>query len=594
MIRIGMIGTGRIAQRFVKDILMTQDAKLTCVYNPHTNSAANFVSSHCEEFGESDRPIATAELDILWELCDAVYIATPHETHYQYAKAALEAEKHVLCEKPMTLVGDQAEELFHIANKKGLVLREAVKTAYCPGFLKLLEVAQSGVIGEVCDVEATFTKLESTCKREFLDIETGGSVSELGTYCMLPIFKLLGCNYKQVQTQSLHAPNGVDKYTKLIFSYENGMATAKVGLGVKSEGQLLISGTKGYILAESPWWMTRSFEVRYEDPNRREIYEADYMGSGLIYEILAFTQECEGKVIVAGVKEEETLQGIRVIEQFLQDDVPHRKRAFKEQKAQVGIWAHRGLCMRYPQNTLLAFEEAAKVPGIKGIELDVQLSKDGEVVVFHDETLGRITTQEGRLPDYTLEELQQFSMKGVEEEPFSDDRRVRIPTLEEVLQVLKPYCEQKNLKINIELKTSVIHYVGLEEKTLELVRKYQLEDHIIYSSFWADSVKKMKELDETCETAMLATKLSDCIKWGDYANADALHPSIGGLDCDVPERWRGKPIRAWNGIEPFFPEDKRSEDTDLLEFALWGVTDVFTNVADTLTKPVKSSKRKTN
>lgn len=594
MIRFGMIGTGRIAQRFVKDIMMTQDAMLTCVYNPHEDSAEKFVSAYCKEYSVEKSPIATKDLNVLWNQCDAVYIATPHETHYVYAKAALEAGKHVLCEKPMTLVLDEAEELFALAKENGLVLREAVKTSYCPGFLKLLEVAQSGVIGEICDVEAAFTKLESTCNREFVDIKTGGSVAELGAYCMLPIFKLMGCNYSGVQAQSIHAPNGVDKYTKLIFTYENGMATAKMGLGVKSEGQLLISGTKGYILAESPWWLTKKFEVRYENPNQKERYEFDYLGAGLIYEIIGFIRDCEGEPIGAGVTEEETLNAVYVIEQFLQADVPLRKVASEQEKATVGIWAHRGMCMRYPQNTLLAFEEAAKIPGVKGIELDVQLSKDGQVVVFHDETLGRITTCEGKLKEYTLEELQQIPMRGVNEELYPDKSRVRIPTLEEVLELLKPYCKKHNIMINIELKTSVIHYEGIEEKTLELVKKHNLETYVIYSSFWAESVKKMKELDASCKTGMLATYLSDCVKWGDYANADALHPSIGGLDCDVPEHWRGKPIRAWNGIEPFFPEDKRSEDTDLLEFVLWGVTDVFTNVADTLTKPVKSSKRNLN
>ncbi|MGN1167890.1 MAG: glycerophosphodiester phosphodiesterase family protein [Lachnospiraceae bacterium] len=579
MLRIGMIGTGRIAQRFVKDILMTQDAMLTCVYNPHESSADKFVSAYCKDYGVEKSPIATMDLNVLWNQCDAVYIATPHETHYLYAKAALEAGKHVLCEKPMTLVLDEAEELFALAKEKGLVLREAVKTSYCPGFLKLLEVAQSGVIGEICDVEAAFTKLESTCNRELMEVKTGGSVAELGAYCMLPIFKLMGWNYSGVQAQSIHAPNGVDKYTKLIFTYENGMATAKMGLGVKSEGQLLISGTKGYILAESPWWLTKKFEVRYEDPNRRERYEFDYLGAGLIYEIIGFIRDCEGEPIGAGVTEEETLSAVHVIEQFLQADVPLRKAASEQEKAMVGIWAHRGMCMKYPQNTLLAFEEAAKIPGVKGIELDVQLSKEGRVVVFHDETLGRITTCEGRLCDYTLEELQQIPMRGVNEELFPDKSRVRIPTLEEVLKVLKPYCEQKNLLINIELKTSVIHYEGIEEKTLELVKKYNLEAYIIYSSFWAESVKKMKELDASCKTGMLATKLSDCIKWGDYANAEALHPSIGGLDCAIPERWQGKPVRAWNGIEAFFPEQK-PQRIDLREFSLWGVTDVFTNDAE--------------
>lgn len=319
MIQIGVIGTGRIAQRFVKDVRMVKNARISCVYNPREGSAEKFVEMYCEnteDFNSKDI-MFTSNIETLLSHSDAVYIASPHETHFEYAKQALLADKHVLCEKPMTLLAAETEELFHIAQIRHLVLREAVKTAYCPGFLKLLEVAQSGVIGEICDVEAAFTKLESTGNRELVDIKTGGSVTELGTYGMLPIFKLLGLDYKEVHAQSLKAPNGIDIYSKLFFTYENSMATAKMGLGVKSEGELLISGTKGYIHVESPWWLTKRFEVRFEDPQKKEVYEEDFIGNGLVYELLAFLEECKGNSSQIGVTQEETLAMINVIEQFL-------------------------------------------------------------------------------------------------------------------------------------------------------------------------------------------------------------------------------------------------------------------------------------
>ena len=581
MLRIGMIGTGRIAQRFVKDILMVKDVTLTCVYNPHNGSAKEFVAAFCEKKDDGEMPIATEDWNVLESLCDAIYVASPHETHYGYGKKALESGKHVLCEKPMTMKSEEAAELFQIAEERGLILREAVKTAYYPGFLKLLEVAKSGVIGDICDVEAGFTKLEETSNREITDIETGGSVIELGTYGMLPIFKLLGCGYKEIQAQSLSEPNGVDKYTKLFFTFDNAMATAKMGLGVKSEGQLLVSGTKGYILAESPWWLTKRFEVRYENPKVREVYEEDYIGAGLVYEIIGFVQECLGAPIGAGVSKEETISMIEVMENFLQSDIQYRKRPSKKEKDRVAIWAHRGMSKIYPENTILAFEKAAEVTGIRGVELDVQLSKDGEVVVFHDETLDRVTQAEGRLNDLTLKELKQikFRQKGTEDF-WDDEEKVCIPTFEEVLCVLKPYCEKNGLMINVELKTGIIHYPEIEEKTYQLVKKYKMEQYIIYSSFWAESVKKMKEIDSNCKTGMLATKLSDCIKWGDYAGADALHPCVSHLDCDLPERWRDKPMRAWNCLESLYHTERKEKKLDLREYVLWGVTDIFTNKPD--------------
>lgn len=577
MLRIGMIGTGRIAQRFAKDVSMVKGVTLVCVYNPHRGSAEKFISKYC---GQSETmPTALSDFSTLLAMTDAIYIASPHETHYGYAKKSLENGKHVLCEKPMTLERKQAEELFRIASDRKLVLREAVKTAYCPGFLRLLEVAQSGVIGEICDVESGFTKLESTCSREFYDVETGGSVTELGTYGMLPIFKLLGCNYQKAQAQSLYAPNGVDKYTKIFFSYEKGMATAKMGLGVKSEGQLLISGTKGYILAESPWWMTKKFEVRYEDSSKRDVYEEEYIGFGLVYEIRGFLQECRGQISATGVTQTETIAMIDVMERFLSSQKTMRKKKMEGDKRTVGIWAHRGLSMKYPENTLLSFEKAAQIPKITGIELDVQLSKDGEVVVFHDETLERVTNVSGRLTDYTLQQLREINIKGSQD--FQCDREyIRIPTLQEVLNLLKQYCEENQLKINVELKTGNIHYEGLEEMTYNIIQQYGMERYVVYSSFWAESIKKMKELDKTCNTAMLAMKLSDCIHGGDYAKADALHPCIAGLDCELPEKWKNRPVRGWNNVESLYHFDRGRCNLDLREYALWGLTDIFTNNAD--------------
>ena len=127
-IKIGIIGTGRIAHRFVQDLKMVEEATLSCVYNPHRKSAESFVEDICTGDKNADRPIATSDLAQLFEVCDAVYIASPHATHYEYAKKALEAGKHVLCEKPMTLVLSEAEELFQIAKDRKLARQSKPRT----------------------------------------------------------------------------------------------------------------------------------------------------------------------------------------------------------------------------------------------------------------------------------------------------------------------------------------------------------------------------------------------------------------------------------------------------------------------------------
>lgn len=287
IIRLGIIGTGRIASRMVPEVKYVSGINLSAVFNPNQESAKQF-AKHFEINKYMDN------LEKFYDEVDAVYIASPHETHYEYIKSALEHHKHVLCEKPMVLKKEQAEELFQIAEKNGLVLMEAIKTAYCPGFTQLLSIVRSGAIGSVSDVEACFTKLENPMNRELTDTVYGGSFTELGSYTLLPILKILGTNYQEVEFKSQKIANGLDIYTKAYFTYEKAFAMSKNGLGVKSEGQLIISGTRGYIVVDAPWWKTTSFEVRYEDSSQNEKYFSKFLNDGLRYEVGDFVSCING------------------------------------------------------------------------------------------------------------------------------------------------------------------------------------------------------------------------------------------------------------------------------------------------------------
>lgn len=319
IIRIGVIGTGRIAVRFVPEAKYVSGVIVNSVYNPNLDSA--------KEFGEKfELDVATDDLDEFWNTIDAVYIASPHETHYDYAKQALEKGKHVLCEKPLAFRKDQAEELFQIAEKQGRILLEAIKTAYCPGFVQMMGIAKSGVIGRICDVEACFTRLTAEDMRERTDIAYGGGFTEFGSHTLLPIMKLMGTNYKEVRFDSILDEKGIDLYTKASFIYDNGMALSKSGVGVKSEGQLLISGTNGYILAESPWWLTQYFEVRFEDPSKKERYFSKFLGQGLRYEISDFAYMINGhRGRSYKFTPEESIAIAGVMEQFLAKRANERK-----------------------------------------------------------------------------------------------------------------------------------------------------------------------------------------------------------------------------------------------------------------------------
>ena len=313
IIRIGIVGTGRIAPRFVAEAKYVSGIDIVSAYNPEKESAKNFTR-------RTGIPCVTEEYESFLEQVDAVYIASPNETHCTYAKTALEHGKHVLCEKPIAFTRRESEGLYQLAKERNLILMEAVKTAYCPGFQELINVAQSGKIGEIKDVEACFTRLASEESRERSDGKYGGAFLEFGSYTLLPVFKLLGTDYKNVSFQMIKGENGVDLYTKMQLTYDDAMASGKMGVGVKSEGQLVIAGTKGYILAESPWWLTKRFVVRYENPNIIDTYEPAFQGDGLRYEISEFVLQINGKS-KRGYKltEKEAITMAEITERFLKE-----------------------------------------------------------------------------------------------------------------------------------------------------------------------------------------------------------------------------------------------------------------------------------
>lgn len=282
--RCGIVGTGRIAPRFIAESRFVSGIEVVSAYNPIPGGADSFKK-------ETDTKVYTEDYESFLADLDAVYVASTHETHYEYTKKALLAGKHVLCEKPMTFTRARAEELYDIAKEKHLVLMEAIKAAYCPGFVQLINLAKSGKIGKIRDVEACFSRLASAKSREMTDEVYGGSFLEYGGYPLLPVIKLLGKDFKDVSIDSIKGQNGTDIYTKIQIRYEDAMATVKTGTAVKSEGQLVIAGEKGYILAPSPWWLTEHFEVHYEDTSKTEDYNPRFVGDGLRYEISEFVNK---------------------------------------------------------------------------------------------------------------------------------------------------------------------------------------------------------------------------------------------------------------------------------------------------------------
>lgn len=567
--RLGIMGTGRITYRFVPELNTVDGIELVSVYNPRLLSARNFAEKWKIEH-------YTDKLEKFVGQVDAVYIATPHETHADYARFMLKAGKHVLCEKPLCFSKAVAEELFVLAKENHCVLMEGIKTAYAPGFQGILEVVQSGKIGKVVDIESCFSRLPETNMREVWDENFGGSFIEYGTYSLLPIVKIYGIHKGDINFFSIDGITGVDIYTKTYIDFGDATGVAKTGLGVKSEGQLIIAGTKGYILTPSPWWLTRYFEVRFEDSRRIERYEFPFEQFGLRYEISEFLNRMDGIYSENGITDEESVWIAEQMEKVLAKR--EKKATPKIKKNNLGIWAHRGCSLEYPENTLSAFRAAAELNGIKGIELDVQLTKDSKLVVIHDETVNRTTNGIGNVCELSLLEMKELAIEG------KDGQVERIPTLEEVYDILAPYCKEKGLLINVELKNSQIRYAGMEEKLLELAKQKGIEEYIIYSSFLPESMGMIKMLEPKAKTAILAENVSVCLEKAIEMKADALHPWNGGLSLSCNEYRDGEgnlyPVRVWNGEEPFFGQKSAMKEVNMPKYEILGATDIITNVPE--------------
>ena len=279
-IRIGIIGTGSIARRFVPESSHVNSIAISAAYNPNR--------AGCEAFcRELNVPVCAGSLEELYANCNAVYVASPHYTHYEYAKSALEAGKHVLCETPLVLEKAQAEELFALAHKKKLVLMMAHKTAYCPAFGHLVTLLQSGAIGDIVDIKAATTTITDLSSEKMDSARFGGSMNENACFPLLPIFHLLGTDVKETMFIA-QMKGGVDIYTKTIMLFNHASASFEVGLGAKTEGSMVVSGTKGYAYVPAPWWKTDFFELRYEDQNQNKKYFYPFAGEGLRYEIKEF------------------------------------------------------------------------------------------------------------------------------------------------------------------------------------------------------------------------------------------------------------------------------------------------------------------
>lgn len=229
------------------------------------------------------------------------------------------------------------------------------------------------------------------------------------------------------------------------------------------------------------------------------------------------------------------------------------------------IWAHRGASGYAPENTIEAFELAMEQKA-DGIELDVQLSRDGQLVVIHDETVDRVSDGHGRVQDFTLEELKRLNVNR----PHPEYARVQIPTLREVYEAVK----ESEITVNVELKTGVYFYPGICTKVLELAEEMGMENRIWYSSFNHMTLVSLKRMDPTVKTGILYS--DGWLNVPEYAariQADALHPAYYNLQYPgfmKEARERGLKVHPWTV----------NDETAITYMVQEGVDAIITNYPD--------------
>ncbi len=280
-IKLGIVGLGRDTKAFIDEAAFVSKLKINRIYSPDLKAVKKFTKkSETIKYGHDNYN------EFLDTSIVAVYIDTALEEHYKLIKKALHAGKHVLCENPLALHKNELKELLSLARKEKVLLLSALKTAFLPAFNQLLSELNNGIVGEIKEVRGTRTSLfrEKNYPDTFM---AQGATNILSSYPSLLVNKILGKSKKI--TFFDQGSDGYDLSNLIVSQHKGGaIGVSRVATGIKSEGDAVISGTKGYVYIPAPWWLTKKFYVRFEDEHKSQTFNYEFDGCGLRYMIAEF------------------------------------------------------------------------------------------------------------------------------------------------------------------------------------------------------------------------------------------------------------------------------------------------------------------
>jgi len=309
-LKLGLVGDGVVMKKFYDESKYVNGIDVTAICIENDDEKSAYVDENM---------LLTSDFDELLHQVDSIFVVSHPSNHYKHVKTALMNDVHVLCESPIALKEKDYIELLELANKNNLILMDSIKTAYSTAYDRLLLLIKGGNIGKVISIDATCTSL-----RDIKD-NSWNSINSWGPTALLPIFELLGTDYVDKEIISVvHDENdNFDLFTKINFRYNDAVASIKVGNGVKSEGELIISGTEGYAYIPAPWWKTDYFELRFEnsEDNKKYFYQLD--GEGIRYELVAFVKSIELNRNNSYISSEVSCAICKIMEEFDKKNVKY-------------------------------------------------------------------------------------------------------------------------------------------------------------------------------------------------------------------------------------------------------------------------------
>jgi predicted dehydrogenase len=280
-VKWGILGTGKIAKRFMQAVFYVPDAQVVAVGSREQHTADQFGAQFGvpKRYGSYDALISDPEVEI-------VYVATPHTLHAENTLAAVQAGKHVLCEKPFTVNAPQAEQVIQAARAAGKFVMDGMWTRCFPVVREIIRRIQTGELGEIRYLQADFGFRPefNPASRLFAPELGGGALLDVGVYPVALAFLVLGAP-KQIVSHATLGATGVDELCSMLFLYDNGaQAVLSASLQVEMPKQANICGSQARIHMPAPWWKpSEAYLIRNDGATEHLLYP--YEGDGLQFEI---------------------------------------------------------------------------------------------------------------------------------------------------------------------------------------------------------------------------------------------------------------------------------------------------------------------